>query len=166
MLAGTQDLLTTQVHRIFIRATPEEIWDALTRPGWTQKYGYRAAVQYDLRPGGLYLAFATGATRLREARDVIMDGEVVVAEPPWRLVQTWHALFDAAATAESETRLSWQIEEDDTGICTLTVVHELAGAPRTAALMDGRDAVLGGWDWILSDLKTLLETGRPLGRAW
>ena len=166
MLAGTQDLLTTQVHRIFIRATPEEIWDALTRPGWTQKYGYRAAVQYDLRPGGLYLAFATGATRLREARDVIMDGEVVIAEPPWRLVQTWHALFDAAATAESQTRLSWQIEEGDTGICTLTVVHELAGAPRTAELMEGRDAALGGLERILSDLKTLLKNRQPLGRAW
>ena len=166
MLAGTQDLLTTQVHRIFIRATPEEIWDALTRPGWTQKYGYRAAVQYDLRPGGLYLAFATGATRLREARDVIMDGEVVIAEPPWRLVQTWHALFDAAATAESQTRLSWQIEEGDTGICTLTVVHELAGAPHTTALMEGRNTEPGGWDRILNNLKTLLENRRPLCRAW
>jgi len=164
MLAGIQDLLTVRVHRIFIRATPEEIWDALTRPGWTQKYGYRAAVQYDLRPGGLYLAFATGAARLREPRDVLMDGEVVMAEPPWRLVQTWHAAFDAAATAEPETRLSWQISEDGAGICTLTVVHDLAGAPRTAALMAGRDAA-AGWDWILSDLKTLLETGRPLGRA-
>jgi uncharacterized protein YndB with AHSA1/START domain len=163
MPVATHDELTTLTNRIFIRATPEEIWDALTRPGWTQKYGFRAAVQYDLRPGGLYLAFSTAATRIREARDVLIDGEVVAADPPWRLVQTWHALFDPQAAAEAETRLTWQIEENDVGVCTLTVIHELAGAPRTAALLAGPDAALGGgWTWILSDLKTLLETGRPL----
>jgi uncharacterized protein YndB with AHSA1/START domain len=163
MTAVTQDALAVQTHRIFIKATPEDIWDALTRPGWTQKYGYRAAAQYDLRPGGLYLAFATGMTRLREARDVIIDGEVIAAERPWRLVQTWHVLFDPRATAESDSHLTWQIEERDAGVCALSVSHDLTGAPRTAELAAGRDPLLGGgWTWVLSDLKTLLETGRPL----
>jgi uncharacterized protein YndB with AHSA1/START domain len=163
MRATTQDLLTVQTYRICIKATAEEIWDALTRPGWTQKYGYRAPVQYDLRPGGTYLVFASGAMKIRGVRDVIIEGEVVEADPPRRLVQTWHALFDPEAAAEAVTRLTWEIEERDAGVAMLTVNHELDEAPRTAALVAGvAGEAGGGWIWVLSDLKTLLETGRPL----
>jgi len=159
---NAQDLLAVQTHRIFVKATAEEVWDALTRPGWTQKYGFRAAVHYDMRPGGIYLAFASGPMRMRGARDVIIDGEVIAADPPNRLVQTWHVLFDEQAAAEADTRLTWEIAESDTGVTAVTVRHELDGAPRTADLVAGRHAGLGGWTWILSDLKSLLETGRPL----
>lgn len=175
MTAATEDLLAAQisavqasavqaraVHRIFIRATPEEIWDALTRPGWTQLYGYQAPAQYEMRPGGAYRAFASVAMKMRGISGVVFDGEVIAADPPWRLVQTWHALFDAGTRAESDTRLSWDIEAGHSGVSTLTLTHDLAGAPETAALVEGRHATGGGWAWILSDLKTLLETGRPL----
>jgi uncharacterized protein YndB with AHSA1/START domain len=163
MTAITRDVLAVQTYRIFIGATACEIWDALTRPGWTQKYGYRTPVQYDLRPGGAYLAFATGPMKLRGVRDVIINGEVIEADPPLRLAQTWHAMFDAQTAAEAATRLRWEIEEGETGVTALTVMHDLDGAPRTAALAAGEISELGGgWDWILSDLKTLLETGRPL----
>jgi len=162
MTVTTQDLLAVQTHRIFVKATAEEVWDALTRPGWTQKYGFRAAVHYDMRPGGIYLAFASAPMRMRGAQDVIIDGEVIAADPPHRLVQTWHVLFDEQAAAEADTRLTWEIEESDAGVTAVTVCHELGGAPRTADLVAGRDTRLGGWTWILSDLKSLLETGRPL----
>ena len=152
----------TQTHRIFVKATAEEVWDALTRPGWTQKYGFRAAVHYDMRPGGIYLAFASAPMRMRGASDVIIDGEVIAVDRPYRLVQTWHVLFDDLAAAETDTRLTWEIEEGDAGVTAVTVSHELDGAPRTADLVAGRDGGLAGWTWILSDLKSLLETGRPL----
>lgn len=72
-------------------------------------------------------------------------------------------MFDAGTRAEADTRLTWEIEEGYGGVSTLTLTHDLAGAPNTAALVEGRHAaVSGGWTWILSDLKTLLETGRPL----
>jgi len=154
---------TMQTHQIFIRATPEEIWDALTRPGWTQLYGYRAPAQYEMRPGGAYRAFASVTMKMRGISGVIFDGEVIEADPPWRLVQTWHVLLDAGTRAEPDTRLSWEIAEGNAGVSTLTLTHDLAGAPETAALVDGRHATAGGgWAWILSDLKTLLETGRSL----
>ncbi len=152
-----------RTHQIFIRATPEEIWDALTRPGWTQLYGYRAPAQYEMRPGGAYRAFASVTMKMRGISGVIFDGEVIEADPPWRLVQTWHVLLDAGTRAEPDTRLSWEIAEGNAGVSTLTLTHDLAGAPETAALVDGRHATAGGgWAWILSDLKTLLETGRSL----
>ena len=163
-LAGTGLADMVQTHRIFIQATSVEIWDALTRPGWTQQYGYRAPAQYEMRPGGAYRAFASVTMKMHGIDGVIFDGEVLEADPPRRLVQTWHVLFDPGARAEAGTRLTWEIEEGYGGVSLLTLTHDLAGAPHTAAaLVDGRHAAAGGgWAWILSDLKTLLETGRPL----
>lgn len=161
--AGIVQAGTVRTHQIFIRATPEEIWDALTRPGWTQLYGYRAPAQYEMQPGGAYRAFASVTMKMRGISGVIFDGEVIEADPPWRLVQTWHVMLDAATRAEPDTRLSWEITEGNSGVSTLTLTHDLAGAPETAALVEGRHATAGGgWAWILSDLKTLLETGRSL----
>ncbi len=159
---------TVLVHRIFIRATSLEVWDALTRPGWTQQYGYRAPAQYDLRPGGAYRAFASVTMKMRGIHGVIFDGEVLEADPPRRLVQTWRVRFDPRTRAEADTRLTWEIDEGNGGVSTLALTHDLAGAPHTAALAAGGFAAAapgtpgGGWAWILSDLKTLLETGRPL----
>jgi len=168
MQSGTAQSLpmpahAVQTHRIFIRATPLEIWDALTRPGWTQQYGYRAPAQYEMRPGGAYRAFASVSMKMHGICGVVIDGEVLEADPPRRLVQTWHVLFDPGARAEAGTRLTWEIEKGNSGVSTLTLTHDLADAPHTASLAEGRHAAVGGgWAWILSDLKTLLETGRPL----
>jgi uncharacterized protein YndB with AHSA1/START domain len=162
--AGPAQAGTVRTYQIFIRATPREIWAALTRPGWSQLYGYRAPAQYEIRPGGAYRAFASVTMRMRGISGVIFDGEVIEADPPWRLVQTWHVLLDAGTRAEPDTRLSWEIAEGSSGVNMLTLTHDLAGAPETAALAEGRHATAGGgWAWVLSDLKTLLETGRPLG---
>jgi hypothetical protein len=73
-------------------------------------------------------------------------------------------LMDPTTAAEPFTRLTYEIEDSKTqpGVCKLTVTHELVGAPATAAMVAGTEdgAAGGGWAWILSDLKTLLETGK------
>jgi uncharacterized protein YndB with AHSA1/START domain len=96
--------------------------------------------------------------------EVIVDGEVVEADPPRRLVQTWRMAMDPTAAAEGFSRLTYEIEGPGAdGVCRLTVVHELGGMPTLAAMTSGDNAFGemggGGWPWVLSDLKTLLETG-------
>jgi uncharacterized protein YndB with AHSA1/START domain len=162
---------TTQVYRIYIKATPEAIWEAITKPEWTEKYLYEARVEFDLRPGGAYRAYPSDMMRVHGAEmgypipDVVIDGEVIEADPPRRLVQTWRMLMDPTMAAEGFTRLTWEIEELQGGVSKLTVVHDVEGAPQIATLISGGmedQGAGGGWPQILSSLKTLLETGKPL----
>jgi uncharacterized protein YndB with AHSA1/START domain len=157
--------VTTQVYRVYIRATPEAIWDAITQPEWSQRYGYGGSVEYDLRPGGAYRALASEEMRAHGSPEVAVDGEVIEADPPRRLVQTWRMLMDPGMVAEGFTRLTYEIEPRDDDVTRLTLIHELEGAPRLALLLSGgmeAEGAGGGWNWVLSSLKTLLETGDPL----
>lgn len=164
MTTVTDKSATTQVYRVDIKATPEAIWNAITNPEWNQQYGYRGRAEYDLRPGGAYRAFASEAMKAYGGPDVIVDGEVVEADPPRKLVQTWRPLWDPEMVAEGFKRLTWEIEPGAGGITTLTVTHELDRAPKTAAQVSGKiPEAGGGWSFILNDLKTLLETGKTLG---
>jgi len=167
--ASVPTLTTTQVHRIYIKATPQAIWDAITRPEWTARYGYTGLADYDLRPGGAYRVRATeqfaAASRAQghDIPDVIIDGEVLEAEPPTRLVTTFRMLMDPELAREPFTRITYEIKEGTSGVCSLTLTHELEGAPMLALLLGGAFAdqgAGGGHAWVLSDLKTLLETGR------
>jgi uncharacterized protein YndB with AHSA1/START domain len=160
-----QTSVTTQVHRVYIKATPEAIWDAITEPEWTERYGYGGRGEYDLRPGGTYRGFTTDAMRSVGAPDVAVEGEVIETDPPRRLVLSWHFLMDPELAAEGSTRLTYQIEPREGGVTRLTVIHDLEGAPRLALLLSGGmedEGAGGGWSWVLSDLKSLLETGEPL----
>jgi uncharacterized protein YndB with AHSA1/START domain len=161
----TDTMTTTQVYRVYIRATPQAIWDAITTSEWTERYGYASPVEYDLRPGGAFRSLASPEMRQFGAPDVVVDGEVVEVDPPRRLVQTWRLLMDPATAAEPFTRLTYEIVEGDAGVSRLTVTHDLVDAPRHASLVRGDDEADGGggWAWVLSDLKTLLETGGRLG---
>jgi uncharacterized protein YndB with AHSA1/START domain len=143
---------TTQVYEVFIKATPEQIFEAITNPAFTQKYFYGTRADYDLRPGGKF-RFLAG-----DSDDEMVDGEVLEVDPPRRLVQTWRFLYDPELTAEGYTNVTWAIDdvEGSEGVSKLTVTHALEGAAKTAA------SVAGGWSLILSGLKTLLETGKPL----
>ncbi|MGH2945736.1 MAG: SRPBCC family protein [Solirubrobacteraceae bacterium] len=157
--------VTTQVYRVYIRATPEAIWDAITQPEWSRRYGYGGSVEYDLRPGGAYRAHASEEFLAAGAPEIVIDGEVVEADPPRKLVQTWRMLMDAEMVAEGFTRLTFEIDPTEGGVTRLTVTHDLEGAPRLAALLSGEyedQGAGGGWAWVLSDLKTLLESGRRL----
>lgn len=169
MTTDTETMVTTQVYRVYIKASPQAVWDAITRPEWTERYGYGSRVEYDLRPGGSYRAFSTEEMKAARAEmgggpvpDVIVDGEVIEADPPHRLVQTWRMLMDPGTTAEGFTRLTYEIVETRPGVSKLTLTHELEGAPRLATFVGGDMESIGaggGWAEALSDLKTLLETG-------
>jgi len=165
-MSTTETAVTTQVYRVYIRATPEAIWDAITKPEWTEKYGYGGRAEIDLRPGGAFVSQTSEAMREHGAPDVAVDGEVLEADPPRRLALTWRMVMDPEMAAEGFTRLTYEIEPiEDGGITKLTVVHELENAPRLAVLVGGgmeSEGAGGGWAWVLSDLKTLLESGAPL----
>jgi uncharacterized protein YndB with AHSA1/START domain len=155
----------TQVSRVYIRTTPERIWDAITKPEWSARYGYGGTVEYDLRPGGAFKAYTSEEMREQGAPDLAIDGEVIESDPPRRLVLSWRMVMDEGLAAEGFTRLTYEIEEHEAGVCKLTLVHELEGAPRLGALMRGdfeAEGAGGGWAWVLSDLKSLLETGARL----
>jgi uncharacterized protein YndB with AHSA1/START domain len=163
MTTTTTETGVTQVYQVFINATPEAIWDAITKPEWTERYGYRGRSEYDLRPGGAYLAVAGDEMKAMGMAERLVDGEVIEADPPRRLVQTWRFLWDEDIAAEGPTRVTFQIDDGPGGASRLTVTHELENAPTTAAYLAGEIADAGGgWSWVLSDLKTLLETGAPL----
>ncbi len=162
MTTMTKTNVTTQVYRVYIKATPQAIWDAITQPEWTEKYGYGGRGEYELRPGGSYRGYTSEEMRAHGAPDLAVDGEILEADPPNKLVQTWRMLMDPDLAAEGFTRLTYEIAEREGGLSRLTVTHELEGAPRTAALMAGEledQGAGGGWSFVLSGLKTVLETG-------
>ena len=155
---------TTRVHEIYIKATPEMIWDAVTNPEWTAKYSYRTRAEYDLKPGGAFRHKANDQMIAMGLPETCIDGEVVEARPPFKLVQTFRFLFRPEDKAEGFTRVTWEIEQTPGGFCRLTVTHELDGKPRITAATQSKFDMQGGggWNWILSDLKSLLETGKTL----
>jgi uncharacterized protein YndB with AHSA1/START domain len=142
----------SHVYEIFVKATPDEVWQAITDPGYTRRYFHRTAVESAFRPGaGVRYVTADGETAV--------EGEVQVAEPGRRLVMTWHALYDPAIAAEPVSRVEWVLTPaDDAGQVTrVTLRHTgLEGSPRTWA------NVRLGWVVVLDGMKTLLETGEPL----
>jgi uncharacterized protein YndB with AHSA1/START domain/DNA-binding transcriptional ArsR family regulator len=169
MTATTETSTTTQVYRVYIKAAPQAIWDAITKPEWTERYGYTGLVDYDLRPGGGYRVRATEPFKAASAAqgyqipDVIIEGEVLEADPPRKLVTTFRMLMDPEVATERATRVTHEIAEGLNGVCSLTLTHELEGAPKLAALVSGAlwgEGAGGGHAWVLSDLKTLLETGK------
>jgi uncharacterized protein YndB with AHSA1/START domain len=155
--------MTTHVYRVFIKATPQAIWDAITQPEWSTQYGYGGFNDYELKPGGRYISRADEPMKAAGAPDILVDGEVIEVDPPRKLVQTWRMLMDPSLAEEGFTKLTYEIDERKDGLCRLTVVHDLTGAPGLAKLVEGDvpDAG-GGWPWVLSSLKTLLETGKQL----
>lgn len=163
MSTKPQASVTTQVFEVYIKASAEAIWDAITTPEWTAKYGYRGPLSYDLRPGGEFRAHASPEMRGMGLPEVIIDGQVIECVPPRKLVQTYRWLFTEESKAEGFTRVTWEIEPQ-AGFARLTVTHELEGAPQMAAAVSSKfnDHGGGGWNWILSDLKSLLETGKTM----
>ena len=160
-----------QVYRVYIKASPQAIWDAITNPEWTDRYGYGGRGEYDLRPGGAYRGYTSeamkkaGAERGFPVPDIAVDGEVIEADPPRKLVLKWRMVMDPQLAAEGFTRLTYEIAEGQNGVSKLTLIHDLDGAPKLAALLAGdqeAEGAGGGWSWVLSGLKTVLETGKSL----
>lgn len=140
--------LATQVYQVFIKATPERIWAAITQPEQTARYFHGARITN------------TPERHISHGPDGSTwgDGPVLEFDPPRRLVHQWRSLYDDDMAAEQPSRVTWEIEPQDGGYCKLTVIHDrLDGAPKTAASVAGP-----GWMFVLSGLKTLLETGEAL----
>ncbi len=138
---------TTQVYNVFIKATPEEIWNAITNPAFTQKYFYGMSISL------------VGGRRITQTPDgdELSNEAVIEEDPPRKLVHEWQSNWDPDMAAEPASRVTWEIEQGDDGVSLLTVVHDkLESSPKTAA------GVAGGWMRVLSGLKTLVETGEPL----
>ena len=163
MEAGKKDSVT-HIHEIYIRASAEAIWDALTSPEWNGKYGYRVVGEYELKPQGKFRALVNAKMRSFGLPEIIIDGEVIEVKPPHKLVQTYRWLFNAQHEAEGFTRLTFEIVPTSAGFCRLRVTHDVTGAPMMAeaTVSTFNEQGGGGWNWILSDLKTLLETGKAM----
>jgi uncharacterized protein YndB with AHSA1/START domain len=161
MEQGKKDSVT-HVHRIYIRSSAQAIWDAITDPAWNGRYGYQAVSEYELKPGGKYRAKANVQMLSYGLPEIMIDGEVLEVKPPNRLVQTYRWLFNDEHKAEGFTRLTFEIVTTSAGFCMLTITHDVTGAPMMSAATQAMFSEQGGggWDWILSDLKSLLETGR------
>jgi uncharacterized protein YndB with AHSA1/START domain len=163
---------TTQVYRIYIQAPADRVWEAMVDPDWTEKYYYGTRVDFDLRPGGAFRAtpgpgMLAGAEAMGfELPDVVVEGEVLEVDPPRRLVHTWRLLMDPTVAGEGFTTVTWDLWAVADGVTKVTVTHDVTDAPVTAGMVHGEGEAEGngggGWDQILSALKTVIETGEPL----
>ncbi|MEO8018970.1 MAG: SRPBCC domain-containing protein [Pseudomonadota bacterium] len=155
---------TTHIHEIYIKAAPGAIWDHITSPEFNGKYGYRGVSHYELKPGGKFKCIANAQMQSMGLPEVIVDGEVIEAKPPFKLVQTYRFLFNDAHKAEGFSRITFEIEQTAGGFCRLTVTHDTTGLPMMTGATTSRFDTKGGggWNWILSDLKSLLETGKTM----
>jgi uncharacterized protein YndB with AHSA1/START domain len=141
-----------KVYEIYIKTTPERLWQAITDPDLRSKYSFGVAVHSEWTAGSRHQARTTDMTA-SPGLD-ISDGENLEVDPPRRLVQTFRALWSDQVKAEGYSRVTWEIEPVGDS-CRLTVTHDQLPAGASAELY-------GGWPMILSGLKTLLETGQTL----
>jgi uncharacterized protein YndB with AHSA1/START domain/DNA-binding transcriptional ArsR family regulator len=137
-----------KVYEIYIRTTPERLWEAITDPEIRAKYNFGASVATDWKPGS-HLEM-----NVQRLGMLLGDGEVLEVVPPKRLVHTMRALWSDEVKDEGFSRVTWEIEQVQDS-CRLTVTHD--------ELREGANEQLyGGWPMILSGLKTWLETGELL----
>jgi uncharacterized protein YndB with AHSA1/START domain len=137
-----------KVFEIYIKTTPERLWEAITKTELRQKYSFGVGIVSDWKVGSPY----KGTTPA--ARHPIMEGENLEVDPPRRLVQSYRALWSEDVRRAGTSRVTWEISPVGDS-CRLTVVHD--------QLPEGVNAqIYGGWPQILSGLKTLLETGERL----
>ena len=138
---------TKAVFEIFIKTTPERLWEAITDPKMRAKYTFGVETHSDWTDGSSYTSGVPGVVD-------IAVGENLEVDPPHKLVQTMNALWSDDVKAEGTSIVTWEIEQVADS-CRLTVVHDQLRA-------DGNGEIYGGWPMILSGLKTLLETGETL----
>jgi uncharacterized protein YndB with AHSA1/START domain len=144
-----EDRPMEKVFEIYIKTTPERLWEAITDSELRQKYTFGVGITSDWTPGSGYQAVHPGAGI------AISEGENLEVDPPRRLVQSFTALWSDDVKAEGTSRVTWEIEPVGDDSCRLTVTHDQLRE-------DANGELYGGWPMILSGLKTLLETGELL----
>jgi uncharacterized protein YndB with AHSA1/START domain len=138
---------TMTVFEIYIKTTPERLWEAITDGETRKKFSFGVGTESEWTQGSEYRSAVPGVVD-------IASGENVEVEPPRRLVQTFQALWSEDVQKEGTSRVTWEIEPVGSS-CRLRVTHDQLGAAANNELW-------GGWPMILSGLKTLLETGELL----
>jgi uncharacterized protein YndB with AHSA1/START domain len=141
----------THVYEVYIRTTPEKLWDAITNGAVTKQYLFGA----ELEPG----AMNPGRSMRYHGPDgrQMLDGELLEVEPQRKLVQSWRGMVHPD---DPISRVTWEITPLGES-CKLAVIHE--HPDETAETVKGTQE---GWPIVLSSLKTLLETGKPLEITW
>jgi uncharacterized protein YndB with AHSA1/START domain/biotin operon repressor len=136
-----------KIFEIYIRTTPERLWQAIIDPQIRSKYNFGASVTSDWTPGSRLEFGHPGAPAL------LGEGEILEADPPRRLVHTMTSLWSDEVRSAGASRVTWEIEQvADSGSCRLLLTHD--------QLPEGASSqIYGGWPMILSGLKTWLETG-------
>jgi uncharacterized protein YndB with AHSA1/START domain len=137
-----------KVYEIYIKTTPERLWEAITSSEMRRKYNFGVGVESDWTEGSPYEATHSGAS------GVLSEGENLEVDPPHRLVQSFRALWSEGVKREGTSRVTWEIEQVADS-CRLRVTHDQLSE-------QANDELFGGWPMILSGLKTLLETGETL----
>jgi uncharacterized protein YndB with AHSA1/START domain len=142
------------VNQIIIRAPQERVWEAITKPEFTSRYYYGCAVETDLTVGSPF------SYRMPNGSPVV-EGTVVVSDPPNRLVHSYHSLWPPM-NEDAPTTVTWELSSMPGGVTRVTVVHEdFEGETATYRGLQG-----GGWAWILSNMKTVLETGESMPQGY
>ncbi len=137
-----------KVFEIYIKTTPERLWEAITDAEMRSKYSFGVGIASEWTPGSRYEAVHS------QVGIAISEGENLEVDPPRRLVQSFTALWSDEVKGEGTSRVTWEIEPVGDS-CRLLVIHD--------QMRDGANAeIYGGWPMILSGLKTLLETGELL----
>jgi uncharacterized protein YndB with AHSA1/START domain len=142
-----EDEVMEKVFEIYIKTTPERLWEAITDAEMRRRYSFGVGIRSDWTEGSSYTADHPDG-------GLLCEGENLEVDPPRRLVQTFRALWDEDVRREGTSRVTWDIEPVGDS-CRLTVTHD--------ELREGANGqIYGGWPMILSGLKTLLETGEDL----
>ena len=141
-----------KIYEIYIKTTPERLWQAITDPDMRKKYTFGMMIRSDWKPGSAYKG-TTGDSTISPNMP-ICEGENLEIDRPRRLVQSFRALWSDSVKQEGTSKVTWEIEQVGDS-CRLTVTH-------SDLREGGNNEIYGGWPMILSGLKTLLETGELL----
>ena len=143
---GLESMTMEKIFEIYIKTTPQRLWQAITDPEMRRKYTFGVVISSDWTPGSRYQVAGGGA--------LIFEGENLVVDPPRRLVQSFRALWGEDVKSQGTSRVTWEIEPVGDS-CLLKVTHD-------ELRENANSQLFGGWPMILSGLKTLLETGELL----
>jgi uncharacterized protein YndB with AHSA1/START domain len=138
------------IYQTYIRATAEQVWQAITDPEFTRRYFHAQRFESSLEPGSPYRFVSADGT------DSVV-GTIEEVDPPRRLVMTWRVLYDAEAASEPPSRVEWELDDRGDGVTRVTTIHrDLGLSPKTA------EGISTGWYWVLDSLKSMVETGEGL----
>jgi uncharacterized protein YndB with AHSA1/START domain len=150
MTITTQPGTTTQVYQLYIKASQEKVWKAITDPVTVARFFFGQVREATYEVGSSIRSWSP------DRAEMWGDNVILECDPPRRLVHTWRSLYDPSMAAEQESRVTWEIRAQPGGFAKLTLIHDrLDASPKTAASV-------GGWSYILSNLKTIVETGEAL----